>query len=939
MVETPESSPEVTASTARRESQRISPDTLLRSEPDLLVFVSSKMTEELSSARKETVRAFEDFPCTQPWAFEFTPASSESAPDGYLRHARDADFLVWLVGAATTQPVVEEINTRIAAGRRLLVFRLPADERDTLTRELFTTVRRYCKTQDVSDSTSLYEALTASLADEITRALREPAPPARRQKLQQWRDSSVAKCRQLWTTLGVPSDLATAFAGDPSVGSAPPLKDAAFQMVVGAPGAGKSLAASRIFQQAVEAALRDGTQRFPVFIDARELTGPLEEYIEQRTVGLVQPSYQRTLVIVDGLDERGVSQANEVITQIEYYVDAYPLSRLVATSRQLPGLRLPDEHRALPELTDDEAIRLIGRIAGRAVRLAELYGWSESIQKAARRPLFAVMVGSELRRGESMSIDSPAELINRLARQVVEQSGPQGEELNRLLQRLAVRAISTGRRVRKSDVSLSHVQQRWLADSRLVEESADTLDFSHEVLREWYAARALIEGTVSIGEVLPASDRWITVFGIVVESDSKDARVALRRELAASDPGLAGLLLNSAARDHGVCQIGAGSWATAEQVGGALWDAMDAWRTGLGELFREIGPVAANGGTAAVGVQMDSTRVTTSWYAGRRNLPQRVVVLRDTEASGVGRLEPGWDAFRTELTPRGREWPWMRTKRYLVDSLAKTIMSRRLALPAESATRELVWTFALAITRRGEFSPGVIQAGAVLESVRQMIAQAEREAIVFEIGRLEIRPFELRLMEAVLEGVVQRGERTVSDPWGGFDQDVSGRTGGLNTWDFYSDERLMERSTAVYSAALQLYIEMVDRWFGSFRRRLKFARLFPVELEGRLRKVQRGHMSGAPSLRWCARALPHGERSRVTLEWNGSDFDLMSFWREEEENLRSVRTGSDATPCGIRGELLPGIGSTRPATNLAHAWLVCDLRELGWTELIGVSLR
>ena len=839
----------------------------------------------MSSAREETVRAFKSCPFTQPWAFEFTPASSESASDAYLRHARDADFLVWLVGSTTTQPVVEEINAGIDAGRRLLVFKLPADERDALTCELLAIVRKYCKTQDVSAGTALREALTATLADEITRALRDPAPPARRQKLQQWRDSSVAKCKQLWITLGVPSDLATALASDLSVGDLLTPTDAPVRMVVGVGGSGKSLAASRIFQQAAEAALRDGTQPFPLFIDARDLTDSLEEYIEKRTAGLVQPCYQRTLVIVDGLDERGVSQANELITQIEYYVDAYPLSRFLATSRHLPGLRLPDEPTTLPELDDNEAIGLVSRIAGRAVQLAELYGWSESIQNAARRPLFAVMIGSELRRGQSMNIDSPADLINRLARQVVEQSGPQGEELNRLLQRLAVEAISTGRRVRKSDVSLSHVQQRWLADSRLIDESADTVDFNHEVLREWYAARALIEESVSIDEILPASDRWMTAFRLVIESDNENARNTLRRALASSDPGLAGLLLNSAAAGRGVYQIDPSSWTSAEQVGEAIWDAMDAWRAGLGELFREIGPVAVDGGTAAVGVQIDSTRVTTSWYAGRRDLPQRVVRLRDTGTAGLGRFGPGWDAFRTELTPLGPEWPWTSTKRYLVDSLSNTIMSRRLALPAECATRELVWTFALAIEGRGEFSPGVIGAGEVLESVRQMIAQAEREAIVFKIGRLEIRLGELGLIEAELERLVRRGERTVREPWGGFDEDLSGRTGRLNTWDFYSDERLMQRSGAVYSAALQLYTEMVDRWFGGFGRRLRFARLFPVALEGRLRKVQQGHMAGAPSLRWCARALPRGETSRVALEWNAADFELMSYWREEEENL------------------------------------------------------
>ena len=166
-----------------------------------------------------------------------------------------------------------------------------------------------------------------------------------------------------------------------------------------------------------------------------------------------------------------------------------------------------------------------------------------------------------------MGIDRPVDLINRLARHVVEQSGQEGEALNRLLQRLAVKAISTGRRVRKSDVSLSHVEQRLVANSRLIDESGDTFDFSHEVLREWYAARALVEENVAIDEVVPASDRWMTAFQIVIESENENARNRLRRKLASSDPGLAGLLLRDTARGGGVEQVGRGPGTSAEQVG------------------------------------------------------------------------------------------------------------------------------------------------------------------------------------------------------------------------------------------------------------------------------------------------------------------------------------------------------------------------------------
>ncbi len=512
-----------------------------RSESDLLVFISSVMTGELQWARDEVLRTLKNFPFARPWAFEFTPASSESATDAYLRKVRDADFVVWLVGSQTTQPVVNEINTTLATGRRLLVFKLPAENRDALTQHLLCTVSKSCKWQTITTQSQLPRALTASISDEFIRAVRNP-PPARQRKLERWRDLSIERCRQSWITLRVPSAVATELANDPSVGDVLTAEDVSFQVVIADAGAGKSLAASRFFQHAIENALQDGTKPFPLFVNARDLHEPLDEYLDRRAAGLVHSAHHPILIVLDGLDEKGVSQANELILQVQCYVGAHPESRFLATSRPLPGLKLPDQQIKIPELDDQEVANLIGRIAGTTLRPIDLYSWTDSVRTAARRPLFAVMIGAELHRRPAMRFDQPVDLIDRLAQHVVDKSRQDGERVNELLQKLAVKAIATGRRVRRSEVTLSHREHLLLADSGLVDVSGTTVDFNHEVLREWYAAQALIEENHSINEAVPGSDRWMTAFKLVIDSDNCRARNALRHKLASSDPGLASLL-------------------------------------------------------------------------------------------------------------------------------------------------------------------------------------------------------------------------------------------------------------------------------------------------------------------------------------------------------------------------------------------------------------
>jgi hypothetical protein len=109
---------------------------VLRSENDILVFISSRMDAEMDGARKIAIDAIKSIEFGRPWAFECSPASSESADVSYLRKVREADFVVWLVGRESTPPVVDEVSEAIALGRRLLVFKLPADQRDDSTLNL-----------------------------------------------------------------------------------------------------------------------------------------------------------------------------------------------------------------------------------------------------------------------------------------------------------------------------------------------------------------------------------------------------------------------------------------------------------------------------------------------------------------------------------------------------------------------------------------------------------------------------------------------------------------------------------------------------------------------------------------------------------------------------------------------------------------------------------
>ena len=316
---------------------------LVRGESDLLAFISSVMTKEMEPVRLTAVQTLHGLPFSRPWAFEYTPANSEDVTDAYLRKVEEADFVVWLVGVDTSQPVVDEINACIASGGRLLAFKFESDDADETTRALIEVVSDYAKWHDTPSLDAFAKCLRKTIADELVRALRDPAPPIRRRRLNEQLRLSVAKCKQAWSTLGVPGDLAAELAADRDLGNVLRLPDSRVQVVVGDMGVGKTLAVSRLFQQAIGRAHADSSHPFPLFVNARDLQGSLTDYIDEKSTSLFDPTVQKSLLIVDGLDEVGVTRANRVLDEARVYGDANSKFAAVLTSRALPGLRCVGE--------------------------------------------------------------------------------------------------------------------------------------------------------------------------------------------------------------------------------------------------------------------------------------------------------------------------------------------------------------------------------------------------------------------------------------------------------------------------------------------------------------------------------------------------------------------------------------------------------------------
>lgn len=894
-----------------------------RSETDLLVFISSVMSPELEIARKLSREAFKELGFTRPWAFEFTPASSESPEESYLRKVQESDFVVWLIGNITTQPVANEIHTCMASGSRLIAVLLPGNTRDDNTMKLMGEVGDYAKWGHVDDIADLKNHLKHAISDQLVRALRNPANPTRVLGVQHSLDLSLSRCKHSWRALGVSEETAITLTQDETIGAVAETISTGLHVILGDQGAGKTLAAERFIQQTARLALKDFSLPLPLFIRARDLTESLANYITRWSHGLWQPVVHGAIFVIDGLDELGITRANSLMEEIRVYVDANPNVTAIVTTRKLPDLHLPDDNMDVPQLDDQAIVDIMAKVAGHHVDTNTKFGWPTSIREAVKRPLFAIILGVELSKDRNFAPVRPSELIDRVVRNALGDSVGAEQRTEELLQRLAVRSMDIGRRVKLSEFGETLNDQNILSQSRLVTLEGSSLDFALPIFREWYAARAIIEKSIVIDEIIAsndASERWLIPITIAVESVAEDSAFQIMSTIVGADPGFAGLLLEEPAQRWQHSSSARPGLNSPIDYGEQIRNSMAKWDDGLGDLFSIVGPSNESGGLPTLGVRLQNAYITTSWYRGTETLPPVIELPEAIRISGSFNFD--WPEIRQEGIPDKNLWSWLITKRRLEASLSTAIKTYRLGGDAEDAGRELIWTLSKYVKGQSDLDPKPIKVREIVDFVG-----AHPTAELF-VGGARFSQREIEQCHRLLKELQDSGVDLLTDPWPTPDR-PSHHSGWV--WDAYSEQRLLERANFIYAAALRIYETIVSRWFRTMASRLLFHARLPAQLSGWLTVMP----EVGPCLQLETRSRPAGENSEVKIELglpDGFADTWQSYWEEEITKLRQLRPAASEWIYPLSQSGLLDVFGSRPATRLAHDWLTDDLHRLNWLE-------
>jgi hypothetical protein len=900
---------------------------LFQSEPAPRAFISSVMTPELEPIRAEVIAALDHASNVVPWAFETSPASSEPVVEGYLRKVREAAFVIWLVGESTTNPVEAEIGEALTANRRLLVFVLPTQHREQRTQALLDRVREIVHYRELADTAEIGAEVRAAVADEISRALAgAPAPGTAGRLSSLWR-SSHARCIQKWQAAGLTSDLAIELAGDLEVGALPdpllPSPHRPLTVLVGEAGSGKSLACERYIQNAITAASNAARAPVPAFVEAPEVAGNLKSAVRLATEGLGDPERQGVRLVVDGADEAG-DRSPELLAEARELVRAWPDTHVLLSTRPLSAYTGIEETVKMQDLSEADALKIVGIGAGREITMGERAGWPEPVKKAVEVPFFGLLVGERLRRNQDLRT-SRAELLAELAERSI---GSHEPETMTLLRQLAVRSIERG----GTHVPLSELggltQISELQASRLVVINKGMAWFPLALAAQWLAAQALAEGARS-GEQLAENPRdlelWRYPLAMLIGNYTHEQVSLVIGPLAERQPGfLSQVVDESIAR----WSDDAESAVPLQEAGVRIRETMPYWLRGFGQMSSWLLPGfdAATDQLPPLGVAQDGPRLAAGWYQGDEQLNDISRLPLELFFSGSETpADRGWLRIRSVEPSAQAAWAWRWTMEEISNTLSTWLGERALPIERSRLERPRVWLASLALLGLASSYSQPLPITRVRKRANELRPQADPKLRGYG------HAIDLDRLIEILDRMEHEGHDTVLPDR--LEVEPSGR---LLIPGSAKEEVQQGRITDVYQVALETYEDLCSGLFSGLSTFMPIAATLPARFAGHL--YGRGPDPKAQlSFEWSMFALPLGEKSRaeITVTKSG-DPELVERWRKDwidgadqaTESLKALRPEQNRW-LGMRfsDHLWYGLGHLA-MEEIVYAWLWKDLAHL-----------
>ncbi len=319
-----------------------------------------------------------------------------------------------------------------------------------------------------------------------------------------WR-ASLARSEARWRGVGLPVHEAADLANDLALGAADssllPEPDNPLVVWTAPMGSGKSIAAERHHQAALESSVADAEAALPVFLRAADCVPSLQAAVEAAAAEVGEVRHLGASIVVDGVDEVGYQAAGELLTQARVLAGTWPKTTLLLTSRGVPVLSEAVELRAFPALDEESQEDCVQIGAGIRGVTTSVHFLPQPVRATIAQPFFALLVGLWMRDRDTVpraQIDLMAMLGERATRDLSIDE--------RHLRTLAVKSIACELGPVPAGDVLDGMRADELLSTGMVERRGPGLAFVLPAVAQWFAAQALLLNELDSQRLLEAPE-------------------------------------------------------------------------------------------------------------------------------------------------------------------------------------------------------------------------------------------------------------------------------------------------------------------------------------------------------------------------------------------------------------------------------------------------
>jgi hypothetical protein len=711
-----------------------------------------------------------------------------------------------------------------------------------------------------------------------------------------------------------------------------------FRVLVAPMGAGKTEEAWRWFEEGLQEAYDDDAADIPIWLEAHESVGGLEEAVRAR---LGKDPKSRCRVVINDLDRVAPPLARRLVVEARQLVEVWPQLAVAATSQ--PGL----------ELTSDEVIEVQPWPAQRGIELVEvaLGGecpwrmWNPETIELVQRPLTALALAARLVAGGDAEV-SRLRLLQDLPQTIIAGRRPDAAtpEVWAGLARLATSILEARSPVEAT--AFGNQAEVWqLTDTGLVVEYDGRLRFALPIFEQHFGAQAITSEVFGIEQAASRSSfptwRYAIASAIATNSPASRGELLLCR-LAQANPAALSWVINEIestdlhARALAASGVNSTVARSTQQGGAEQKHASIATGSQLREAFEALlvgfGPSATalarhrDGALMQWGVDVKGSWVTV---AEHRELTAPPVVALPHFDQMHDLLTYGWGSACGFDYPHEQfaRWRWARAR--IQDGLARAIRRQTLATSTGSRlTSERMWYLSCFATTAGGLKLG--RESIAIDELRHGVARMmdtvhNSVAATWNKGGHVIHSTDVIWLDTQLarfEGAI------LNPPWPSPDQ-ITPR----HHWrsQGYSPKLAEELATEILTDAVTGYLDLVETNFPAFGSALGLYSILPTDIRGTITQPPPGEKGYPASLNFAWYPNPNkpsGAKAHVELRTETHP-GRWPQWHRPTGSRPQSRTAYHL-PMLEDGPLR--VGSHHPVSNFAYEWLARDLYALGWLD-------